>query len=308
MAETAPIPLTCDSFSPLPGTPRMTTTEQKSQVAYFIFDTETIADGDLVSKIRYPKEGLSAQDALARYRAQLIEETGKDVLPVTFMLPISVAVAKVDAEYRLQDVAVLDSPRFRPHVITRHFWQGWNAYGRPTLVSFNGRGYDIPVLELAAYRYGYSVPAWFNVEARQYEQARNRYNSHVHLDLLDLLSNFGAFRISGGLNLLANLIGKPGKSGVDGSQVQGMYDSGQVVAINDYCRCDVLDTYFVFLRTRVLLGKLTMDDEHRIVAETKAWLEQMSETIPAYKHYLSHWGDWQPPTDEPVIPPVTVTP
>ena len=275
----------------------MTTPDRKPQVSYFIFDIETIADGDLVSKIRYPNEGLTAAEALARYRAQLLAETGKDVLPVTFMLPISVAVAKVDADYQLLDVAVLDPPKFRPHVITRHFWQGWNAYGRPTLVSFNGRGYDVPVLELAAYRYGYPVPAWFNVEARTYEQARNRYNSHAHLDLLDLLSNFGASRLSGGLNLLANLIGKPGKSGVDGSQVQGMYEAGEVVAINDYCRCDVLDTYFVFLRTRVLLGKLTVEDEHRIVAQAKDWLEQQSESIPAYQHYLSHWGDWHPPTD-----------
>lgn len=271
--------------------------ERKSQVSYLIFDIETIADGDLVSKIRYPNEELSAADALARYRTQLIEDTGKDVLPVTFMLPISVAVAKVDADYKLQDVAVLDSPKFRPHVIVRHFWQGWNGYGRPTLVSFNGRGYDLPVLELAAYRFGYPVPAWFNVEARTYEQARNRYNAQAHLDLLDLLSNFGATRLSGGLNLLANLIGKPGKTGVDGSQVQGLYEAGEVVAINDYCRCDVLDTYFVFLRTRVLLGKLTIDDEHRLVNEAKAWLQEQGETIPAYRTYLSHWGDWTPPVD-----------
>lgn len=275
----------------------MSNSDRKQQVSYLIFDIETIADGDLVSKIRYPKEELSAEEALQRYRTQLLAETGKDVLPVTFMLPISVAVAKVDAEYRLLDVAVLDPPKFRPHVITRYFWQGWNAYGRPTLVSFNGRGYDIPVMELAAYRYGYPVPAWFNVEARTYEQARNRYNSMAHLDLLDLISNFGAFRVSGGLNLLANLIGKPGKSGVDGSQVQGLYDAGEVGAINDYCRCDVLDTYFVFLRSRVLLGKMNLEDEQRIVADAKTWLEQQSEVVPAYKHYLSHWGDWQPPTD-----------
>lgn len=275
----------------------MSSTDRKSQVSYFIFDIETIADGDLVSKIRYPKEQLSAAEALARYRAQLLEETGKDVLPVTFMLPISVAVAKVDADYRLLDVAVLDAPLFRPHVIARHFWQGWNAYGRPTLVTFNGRGYDVPVLELAAYRFGIPVPAWFNVEARTYEQSRNRYNSQAHLDLLDLISNFGATRISGGLNLLANLIGKPGKTGVDGSQVQGLYEAGEVVAINDYCRCDVLDTYFVFLRTRLLLGKLSIDDEHRLVSEAKVWLEQQSEAIPAYKAYLSHWGDWKPPVD-----------
>ena len=270
---------------------------ERKQISYLIFDVETIADGDLVSKIRYPNDGLTPQDALNRYRAQLLAESGKDILPVTFMVPISVAVAKVDAEYRLQDVVVLDSPRFRPHVIARHFWQGWNAYGRPTLVSFNGRGYDIPVLELAAYRYGYAVPAWFNVEARTYEQSRNRYNATAHLDLLDLLSNFGASRISGGLNLLANLIGKPGKTGVDGSQVQGLYEAGEVVAINDYCRCDVLDTYFVFLRTRVLLGKLTIDDEHRLVAETRTWLEEQSNLVPVYKDYLSHWGDWQPPVD-----------
>ncbi len=271
--------------------------ERKPRVEYLIFDIEAIADGDLVSKIRYPGEGLTGAEALTRYRGHLMAETGKDVLPVTFMLPISVAVAKVDADYRLLDVTVLDAPQFRPHVIARHFWQGWNGYGRPTLVSFNGRGYDLPVLELAAYRYGYSVPAWFNVEARTYEQARNRYNFDAHLDLFDLISNYGAARLSGGLNLLANLIGKPGKAGVDGSQVQNMYDRGETAAINDYCRCDVLDTYFVFLRTRVLLGKLPIEVEHELVASAKQWLEEQSASLPIYAHYLSHWGDWQPPED-----------
>ena len=275
----------------------MANSSNKSQVQYLIFDIEAIADADLVSKIRYPNEGLLPAEALARYRSQLLAENGRDILPVTYMLPISVAVAKVDADYRLLDVTVLDAPKFRPHVIARHFWQGWNHYGRPTLVSFNGRGYDIPVLELAAYRYGYPVPAWFNVEARQYEQSRNRYNASAHLDLFDLISNFGAARLSGGLNLLAHLIGKPGKAGVDGSQVQDMYDRGELTEINDYCRCDVLDTYFVFLRTRVLLGKLTLEAEHELVAAAKQWLEEQSEALPIYAHYLSHWGDWQPPVD-----------
>jgi hypothetical protein len=271
--------------------------DRKQNVQFLVFDIEAIADGTLISKVRYPREGLSPLEAIARYRKELLDTTGKDVLPVTFMQPISVAVAKIDSDYRLLDVAVLDAPQFRPHVIARHFWQGWNSYGRPTLVSFNGRGYDLPVLELAAYRYGYSVPAWFNVEARSFEQSRNRYNSEAHLDLFDLISNFGAARLSGGLNLLANLIGKPGKAGVDGSQVQDMYDRGETTAINDYCRCDVLDTYFVFLRTRVLLGKITLETEHELVAATKKWLEEQSATLPIYAHYLSHWGDWQPPVD-----------
>jgi 3'-5' exonuclease len=271
--------------------------DRRSQVAYLLFDIEAVADGELVSKIRYPGQGLSAPEATARYRAELLAENGKDILPTTFMLPISVAIAKLDAEYRLLDLVTLDAPQYRPHVITRLFWQGWNHYGRPTLVSFNGRGYDLPVLELAAFRYGYSVPAWFNVSARSFEQARNRYNTDAHLDLYDLLSNFGAGRMTGGLNLLANLIGKPGKTNVDGSQVQDMVDRGEVEAVNDYCRCDVLDTYFVFLRSRVLLGKLALETEQQLVQSTKTWLEEQSATIPAYAEYLAHWGDWQPPAE-----------
>jgi predicted PolB exonuclease-like 3'-5' exonuclease len=279
----------------LHGALAMSTDDRKPKPAYLIFDIEAIADGDLVSKIRYPGQGMSGPEALARYRAELLAENGRDILPTTFMLPVSVAIAKVDAEHRLLDVVTLDAPQYRPHVITRLFWQGWNHYGRPTLVSFNGRGYDLPVLELAAFRYGYPVPAWFNVQARSFEQARNRYNSDAHLDLYDLISNFGAAKMTGGLNLLANLIGKPGKTGVDGSQVQDMVDRGEADAVNDYCRCDVLDTYFVFLRTRVLMGKLSLEQEHELVQAAKTWLTEQSATIPAYAEYLSHWGDWHPP-------------
>jgi hypothetical protein len=266
-------------------------------VAYLVFDVEAVADGDLVSRIRYPAESLPAADAIARYRHELTAERGegKDFIPYTFMLPIAVAVAKVDARYRLQDLSVLDSPQYRPHQITRGFWQGWAHYGRPTLVTFNGRGYDLPVLELAAFRYGYALGSWFNLDDKSFEQLRNRFNLDAHIDLMDLLTNFGASRMTGGLNLLANLIGKPGKTEVDGSQIQDMYNAGRIAEINDYCRCDVLDTYFVFLRSRVLLGKLKLDEEQAIVAEAKAWLEQRVDTNPAYAHYLENWGSWHPP-------------
>ena len=147
----------------------------------------------------------------------------------------------------------------------------------------------MPVMELAAFRYGLSVPAWFNVDSKSFEQSRNRYNYDAHLDLQDLLTNFGAFRMSGGLNLLANLIDKPGKSGIDGSQVQDLYYNGQVDQINDYCRCDVLDTYFVFLRTRVLLGRLTLHDEEVLTDTAKQMLMEHADSHAAYQHYLATW-------------------
>ena len=133
------------------------------------------------------------------------------------------------------------------------------------------------------------MPAWFNVESRAYEQSRNRYNIDRHIDLQDFFSNFSAVRVNGGLNLVANLIDKPGKSGVDGSQVQGLWWDGQVEKINDYCRCDVLDTYFVFLRSRVLIGRLSLEDEQTLIDDTRHMLEAEAEDHPAYVHYLTYW-------------------
>jgi hypothetical protein len=57
----------------------------------------------------------------------------------------------------------------------------------------------------------------------------------------------------------------------------------------------VLDTYFVFLRSRVLLGRLSLEEEQKIVDETKAWLEERADQQPGFRHYLEHWGDWRAP-------------
>jgi predicted PolB exonuclease-like 3'-5' exonuclease len=264
-------------------------------VKYLCFDTESAADAALVAKLRFPQESLDPAEAVRRYRAELMAKFESDFIPYTFQVPISVAIAKIAADFRLLDLVVLDEPQFRPHVITDHFWRGWDRYKRPTLVSFNGRGFDLPLLELAAFRYGVSVPGWFGQYQKSYDQPRNRYNTAAHLDLHEMLTNFGCTRFVGGLNLAANLLGKPGKMDVQGYMVQDMYEGGKLAEINGYCRCDVLDTYFVFLRTRVIVGELTLDDEQRIILEAKDWIRGQAETVPAYRDYLSKWGDWKNP-------------
>lgn len=270
-------------------------------VQYFVFDIESVADGELISKVRYPGEHLSAAEAIARYRQELIEATGVDFIPYTFQIPASVVVAKVAKDFRLLDLVALDDPEFRSHVITENFWRGWEAYRRPTFVTFNGRTFDIPLMELAAFRYGLSVPGWFNVEDKSWEQHRSRYNVRAHFDLQDILTNFGATRFSGGLNLAANVLGKPGKMDVQGHMVQDMFDEGRLAEINDYCRCDVLDTYFVFLRTSVVTGKLSLEQEQQVIGEAKKWLEARADQSAAYRAYLENWGTWSNPwtTSEP---------
>jgi 3'-5' exonuclease len=268
---------------------------QTPQVKFLVFDVESVADGALVSKLRYPGEQLPPQEAIRRYRAELMAKYETDFIPYTYQIPISVIVAKVSAELDLVDIVALDDPEFRPHVITERFWRGWEMYKRPTLVSFNGRSFDMPLLELAAFRYGINLARWFNLSGKSFEQPRNRYNTDYHLDVHDVLTNFGAARFNGGLNLAASLLGKPGKMDVQGYMVQDLYDAGKLAEINDYCRCDVLDTYFVFLRSCVLLGHLSLDREQQLVEATRLWLAERREQSAAYAAYLERWGDWANP-------------
>lgn len=267
------------------------------RIQYLLFDVESVADGELISSVRYPGEGMPPEAAIERYRQERLELTGSDFIPYTHQIPVSVVVAKVTERGSLVDIVALDQPDYRPHVITRHFWLGWEKYERPTLVTFNGRTFDVPLLELAAFRYGISIPGWFGGQ-RNYEQPRHRYNTSAHFDLQDLLTNFGASRFNGGLNLASMVLGKPGKMNVQGDMVQDLYNAGRIDDINEYCRCDVLDTYFVFLRCKVVTGVITLDEELERVAEAKDWLEDRADQSDAYAAYLENWGEWHNPWEE----------
>ncbi|MGI9515806.1 MAG: 3'-5' exonuclease [Pirellulaceae bacterium] len=269
-----------------------------SDVCYLVFDVESVADGDLVASIKYPREKLTKVQAVARYREERRQKYGTDFIPYTFQKPVSIAVAKVDVKFRLLDLVTLDEPEYRTHVMVENFWRGWLQYDMPTLISFNGRGFDIPLLELAAFRFGIAVPDWFNMKDSAYNQKRNRYNLGAHLDLQDLFTNFGATRLNGGLNLIANLIGIPGKMDISGDKVQDLYDKGEVAAINDYCRCDVLDTYFVFLRAMVMTGKLKLEQEQKLFVDAKKWLQARTDDYPIYSDYLEKWQPWENPWEE----------
>ena len=268
-----------------------------TDIGYFLFDVESVADGELIAKVRYPNEGLSAAEAISAYRAERLEQTGSDFIPYTHQLPVSVVIAKVKHDLSLVDIVTLDGPEYRPHVITQHFWLGWQRYGKPTLVTFNGRGFDVPLLEMAAFRYGISIPEWFAGKSA-YDKPRNRFNTSAHLDLQELLTNYGASRFNGGLNLAAMTLGKPGKMEVQGDMVQDLYDQGRLAEINEYCKCDVLDTYFVFLRCKVLMGELTLEEEIDLVDAAKSWLEQQAGDSDAYATYLAQWQDWTNPWKE----------
>lgn len=265
--------------------------EPAARPAFLVLDTESVPDGKLLAKVRYPGDELTPEQAVIRAQDEAREasQKGSDFLPVSFQIPVAACVLRVGADYELQQLSCLDAPQFRPRHIVEQFWKGVGHYRRTyqdtfKLVTFNGRGFDLPLLEMAAFRYG--------VQAREHFQA-SRKRDDGHLDLMCWLTN-NAFRLSGGLDLLSKLLGKPGKMTVKGSMVYQLYAAGKLQEINDYCLFDTLDTYFVFLRTRVLNGDLTLEQEHIAVLRAKDWLQKKAGELPALAQYLDNWGDWIP--------------
>jgi 3'-5' exonuclease len=173
----------------------------------------------------------------------------------------------LDHDYRLKRLGVVGDPaggEGSPDERERTLLQDFSRFvgrARPVLVTYNGRSFDLPVIALRALCHGVSL-GWYYRE----RNVRYRYSEEGHLDLCDWLADHGATR-SGSLDAVARLIGLPGKVGVDGSQVEGLYRAGQLAAIQQYCLADVAQTTLLFLRFRLLQGMLDGETYQRATSE-----------------------------------------
>ena len=254
---------------------------------YLVFDIESVSDIDLIPRVRHPDGDVSPEEALRLFRDEQMEKKGSDFIPFTFQVPISLVIAAVGADYAVSEFKCLKWEDGGPKKIAEDFWNTWRNYGQPTFVTFNGRGFDIPMMEMMAYRYGISVPEWF-VGGGSYAP-RNRYNTGSHFDLYEFLGNFGSAAINGGLNLAAKVLKKPGKIDTHGDMVQDMFMRGEYADIHGYCFCDVIDTYFVFLRTKVLTGEMTPERETELIQMMRQRLTNWSADRAPIKKYLEAW-------------------
>jgi predicted PolB exonuclease-like 3'-5' exonuclease len=166
----------------------------------------------------------------------------------------------LDHGYRLKRLGVVGDPSGgvgtadeRERALLEDFSR-FVGRARPVLVTYNGRSFDLPVIALRSLCHGVSL-GWYYRE----KNVRYRYSEEGHLDLCDWLADHGATR-SGSLDAVARLIGLPGKVGVDGSQVEGLFHAGQLAAIQRYCLADVAQTALLFLRFRLLQGLLAPNE------------------------------------------------
>jgi predicted PolB exonuclease-like 3'-5' exonuclease len=230
---------------------------------FAIFDIETRIDKALVKAVLHRHEEISEEEAFDRTRTQVVarSRTGSDFLPLAFHVPVSIVVGTVNEARVLTNVEVLGAEGYSEAAIVTAFWDRLERFDG-TLVSFNGRGFDLPVLELAALRHACRIPRYFEGGFRY------RYSDEAHYDLYDFMTNCGMYSVRGGFHLLAQLIGLPGKGAVDGAGVQALWEGGWLDAIHAYCRRDVIQTYFLFLQLELMRGRITREQHAAALAAT----------------------------------------
>lgn len=210
----------------------MGTSMSPPSCTYLVLDIETVPDRALFAPPE-PTPGNERERAFP---------------PLYACQPVVIGVMWLDEQLRLKRVGTIGEGKDEPGMLA-DFAEFMDSR-MPHLVTWNGRGFDLPVLILRSLRHGLSWP-WYYQE-RDY---RSRYSEQGHLDLADLLAGHGAARMTS-LDGAARLIGLPGKDGMDGSQVEGLYHTGQIEALRRYCLHDVTQTAFLFLRWRLLRGEL----------------------------------------------------
>jgi hypothetical protein len=237
---------------------------------YTIVDIETRIDKNLARAIYFPHAEVSEEKAYTQARTRLQQEQGNDFFPLSFHIPISIAIGQVNDERVLTAVETVDESDYSEESIVRTFWQRLERFSG-TLVTFNGRSFDLPVLELHALKYGCQAQRYFS------GKARNRYAEEGHFDLYDFLTNYGVHRLRGGFNLLAKMIGLPGKTEIDGSMVQQLWQEGRLGDIHRYCRHDVIQTYFLFLRVELIRGRMTPEQYEHAQGQSVKFREELEK-------------------------------
>jgi predicted PolB exonuclease-like 3'-5' exonuclease len=178
--------------------------------------------------------------------------------PLYVHRPIVLGALWLDESYRFRRLGVIGEGKDEKGMLED--FSAFVSRYQPDLVTYNGRSFDLPVLALRSLRHGVAM-SWY------YQgRVRHRYSEEGHLDLCDMLSDHGAAR-SISLDAVARLIGLPGKVGVDGSQVEGMYRAGKLDSIKSYCLADVAQTGLLFLRFRLLQGTMPPDDYRRCAGD-----------------------------------------
>jgi len=221
-----------------------------------VFDIETVPDVAGLRRLRPHWQPLDDAEVAERAFAERREKTGSDFLPHHVHRVVAIGCAFRDAQgFRVRCLGTEQDDEAK---LVADFFRLIDRY-TPQLVSWNGGGFDLPVLHYRALIHGVAAPRYWELGDEDRDFRWNNYISRYHarhLDLMDLLSLYQP-RATAPLDEVARLAGFAGKLGMDGAQVWGAYQQGGLAAIRAYCETDVVNTYLVYTRFQHMRGVLT---------------------------------------------------
>ena len=184
----------------------------------------------------------------------------------------------------------LGTPQSTEKELISRFFDGIERYA-PNLVSWNGSGFDLPVLHYRSLIHGVTAPRYWDVGEHDREYRWNNYLNRFHwrhVDLMDVLSGYQP-RAAAPLDEIAALLGLPGKQGMSGAHVWDAYRAGEIKQIRDYCETDVLNTYLIYLRLELIRGNLSRDDWTRECVKVRDVLRSAGEAH--FDRFLQAWTE-----------------
>ncbi len=251
-----------------------------------VFDIETVPDTESGRRL-YQLDGLGDADVAKIMFHKRREQTGDSEFlrhHLHRIVAISAVLRHADS-LRLWSLGDAEAGEAE---LIRRFFDGIERY-TPTLVSWNGGGFDLPVLHYRALVHGISAPRYWDTGEDDREFKWNNYLSRFHTrhtDLMDVLSGYQA-RAVAPLHELAQLLGLPGKLGMDGSQVWDQFQAGKLEEIRSYCEIDALNTYLVYLRFELIRGRLDAAAWDAEIERVRVLLG--SENKPHWRAFLQAW-------------------
>ena len=255
----------------------------------FVFDIETVPDVETGRRL-FGLEGIDDADA-ARAMAMVTRRVNDTSTKTPFLRHHFHRIVAISAVFRQGDklncwsLGTEDSDEAE---LLEHFFKGIDRY-TPTLVSWNGSGFDLPVIHYRSMRHGVAAPRYWDTGGDDSSFKWNNYISRYHerhTDLMDLLAMYQP-RAAVSLDQMAAVCGFPGKVDMSGADVWDRYLDGDIKSIRDYCETDVLNTYLLYLRFELIRGRLVQGNYDKEIERVREFLREAEG-----EHFTSFLTQW----------------
>ena len=255
-------------------------------MSILVFDIESIPDYESGRKIHKLGDELSDKDVVKAMQHLQFQKTGSEFMPLHLQKIVAIsAVFENRNQIKVWSLGDVDADEKE---IIHRFFQGVEQ-NTPTLVSWNGGGFDLPVLNYRSLLHGVQAPRYWETGDDDTSFRFNNYISRFHwrhTDLMDVLGNYQP-RAGANLDEVATMLGYPGKFCMSGADVWDKYQQGAIEEIRNYCETDVLNTYLVYLNFEMIRGRISSELLDEKIKRVKIMLKDSGK--PHLMEFLKVW-------------------